>query len=245
MQQNRLIALVTVLMALVLGIALWPKGQTIRVSTSPDGDRTIHVTGTGRLELKPDTASVSFATVNEARTAKEAYKQAAKTANEMVSKLKAVGIEETEVRTSINLQPIYDYSGKYPKVVNYNGSVDFSVDTRKIDLVGDLVDAIVEAGANRIGGISFRLKDPAAFEKKVLDAALEDAKQKADGIAARTGARIVGVKRVNVQSGGGGGPIYFKGEVGLARSMDSAVPAPVMPGSTEFMMIVDVEYLIE
>lgn len=244
MQQNRLIALVAILMALVLGIALWPDGRAIRVSTAPDGDRTIHVTGTGRLDLKPDTASVSFGTTNEARTAKEAYKQASKTANEMVAKLKAVGIEEKEVRTSINLHPNYDYSSKYPRVIGYNGSVDFSVDTRKIDLVGDLVDAIVDAGANRIGGISFRLKDQAAFEKQVLDAALEDAKEKAEGIAAKTGARIIGIKRVNVQPTGGGGPIYFKNE-GLARgAMDGAAP-PVMPGMTEFMMIVDVEYLIE
>ena len=61
-------------------------------------------------------------------------------------------------------EPQHDF---VPKISGYRVENTVKVTARRIDKLGELLDSLVQAGANQIHGISFRVGDP----EKLLDEA--------------------------------------------------------------------------
>ncbi|HZJ08427.1 MAG TPA: SIMPL domain-containing protein, partial [Trueperaceae bacterium] len=56
--------------------------------------------------------------------------------------------------------------------------------------VGEVLAAVVEAGANEVGGIVFTLSDPGALAAEARRMALADARQRASGLAEAAGVSL-------------------------------------------------------
>ena len=79
----------------------------------------------------------------------------------------AAGIRRDSIETlNFSVYPEYvtDDRGENPRVRGYRVTNQVSLKTRRLDAVGTLIDAALEAGANRVEGISFGLSDPQAAE---------------------------------------------------------------------------------
>ena len=86
-----------------------------------------------------------------------------------------------------------------PKIRGYQLQNTVTVTVRNLDQLGDVLDDGVAAGATTVNGISFDVADRAAAEAQAREAAVADAKAKADTLASGLGVRIPGVASVSEQ----------------------------------------------
>lgn len=109
-----------------------------------------------------------------------------------------------------------------------------------MDKLGGLLFSLVEAGANRLHGVSFEIADPAKLNDEARKAAMADAEKRADLYTAAAGVKV---KRVLSISEGGG----FAPPQPLAmRAMKAGVEAvPVQGGEQSIAANVSVVYDIE
>ena len=206
--------------------------------------RTLSVTGSGRVNAVPDVADVSLGVFEQGKEAAEASQKAAASMDSVVQALLGLGIDEKDIQTtSINLNARYDWNKEPAEIVGWEARNMVSVTVRDIDAVGDAIDVVVEAGANEINGISFRVEDPSEAQALARTAAVEDARAKADQLAADAGVEIIGVVSISESGGQQPQPIYMA-RAEMAFASDAAASTPVLPGEVELSVNVFMVYEI-
>jgi hypothetical protein len=114
----------------------------------------------------------------------------------VVAAIRKLGIEEKDIATSaVSLNPVWDYSnsGAAPRIRGYQLNNIVTVTVRDLDVLGDVLDDGVVAGATSVEGITFDVADRTAAEAKAREAAVADAKAKAETLASGVGVRVTGV----------------------------------------------------
>jgi uncharacterized protein YggE len=108
-------------------------------------------------------------------------------------------------------------------------TVEVRVD--EIDRVGELLELAVGSGATSVSGVRFDLKDRAKHEREALRLAVDDARGRAEAVAAAAGRGIAGVQRIDVVQAGGG-PVPMP-RLAMARENAVADAPPIAPGQIE------------
>jgi uncharacterized protein len=234
------------LLAAVLASPLVSAPRLLAANPTPtSNEHTISVTGTGKVILSPDTADVRLGVVVTSTTVKGAREAAAGSMTKVIDALKAIGIADKDIATSwISLQPAYDYQSgtNPPHITGYQFSNSVAVTIHDLDKVGDAIDGALAAGATSLDGVSFRVADEAAAESQARQAAMTEAKAKADTLASAAGVSITGVESISENVAGNPYPVYF----GAAAAPDAgkSIPTPVQPGTTDVTVSIAVVYLI-
>ena len=185
---KKLLVLLTcvALLALCAGPAL-AEGEGTKLSVSGNGtvlvESDLAIVTVGVREASADVL-VAQATVNEKIAA---IKQA----------LLDAGVQETEINTdSINIYANYDYSDNTEVIVGYTANNSLSVRTTDIDNVGALIDAAFAAGANTLDNVQFTVQDVSEAREQALTKAVEDARRKADVLAAAAGMQVTAIESI-------------------------------------------------
>ncbi len=164
-----------------------PAPDTTMVTRSDDERKSggeISVTGVGQASAAADLATLNLGVEAYAKSVKEARDQAAAANKKVVDALLKAGIEEKDIATRyFNIGPRYGREGD--TVIGYWVSNQLSVKTRDLAGVGELIDAVTEAGGDltRFQGVDFGIEDPKPLEVKARAAAVADAKSKAAQLA--------------------------------------------------------------
>ena len=237
------IAVIGVAFVAALSVAGGGRG-TVAAAASPAGtaEHSISVHGTGRITIKPDTATFSVGIDAQANKAKAAMDQASARMTAIIAALKAGGVADADRQTSqISLSPTYDYNnGNRPVLTGYTANQTLTVKVRAIDKAGDLIDAAVEAGANNVGGISFSVDDPAAAMDQARTAAVADAKHRAGALAQAAGITLGAPISIVENGGTPPSPIFYAPQAAGAGDKGT----PVDPGTTEVTIDVDIMFAI-
>lgn len=161
--------------------------------------RTISVDGTSVIKAMPDRATVNISIESTAKDAKEASAQNAIVMNKIQKDIMALAITKDNIRTTnYNLYPLYNRKDNgRQEITGYSVSNQITVTVDNIDIVGNVIDTAINAGANSVNSVEFSLKDPQSYKDKVLVQAINDAKRKADIIAKTLGKNVVNVVSVN------------------------------------------------
>ena len=211
--------------------------------TDQPAEHTLSVTGEGKVTLTPDIATVQLGVITEKPSAKAARQAAATAMTNVVDAIRKLGIEDKDIATaSISLSPVYNYpNNATPTIRGYQLQNTVTVTVRNLDQLGDLLDNSVVAGATTINGISFDVADRAAAESQAREAAVKDARAKADTLASGLGVRITGVASVSEQVST---PVWYGRNVAGEAIAGADAQTPVMPGTTDVTIDVNVSYLI-
>ena len=214
------------------------------MKTDPNQPRTITVAGTGRARVRPDLADLRLGVTITASTVESARSASASTLTAVLGKLKTLGIEDRDLQTSmVSVSPQYDYSreGAPPRLVGYQLSNVVAVVIRDVERLGQAIDAALTAGATNVDRMAFRVADPSAAEREAREAAVADARVKADTFAKAAGVTIAGVAAI-VESGA---PVPYP-VGGLERMAFAAKDAstPIEAGENEVTATVTVAYLL-
>jgi len=239
-------ALVVGAMALVApSVLARPAGSTSPSPGTPGAPDPavagVTATGTATVIATPDEAAFSVGVELQAETAAGALADASQKMEAVISALRAKGVDERDLRTSnVSLSPVYDYSreGQAPRLVGYAANEQLSVAVRDIDATGMLIDAAVSAGATTVSGVSFTVADPTKATDEARKAAVEDARRRAEGLAAAAGVGLGSPISIVETSATPPAPVYREAMV----AADGAVP--IQPGTTEVIVSVEVVFAI-
>ncbi|MHB8648924.1 MAG: SIMPL domain-containing protein [Gaiellaceae bacterium] len=221
--------------ALVLGAAAIAGVAQPRLAhtATAAGDRTITVSGNGAVVAVPDRAGFSFGVDTKAATASDALARNATVARALGAALKAAGVAAADLQTTdISLNPQTAPDGS--SIVGYDASSSVSA-TVVLAQAGAVVDAAVGAGATNVAGPSLSRSDQAALTNQALAMAVDDAKVKAQALAAAAGLQLGAVQ--SIVEGGAPTPLPFAGKASFAPAS-----TPVEPGTLETDATVTVTY---
>jgi len=199
------------------------------------------------VESAPDMATINTGVQTSALAARDAMAQNAAQMDKLIAALLKGGIERKDIQTSgINLSPRYDYSsrkdGEGPRFLGYEASNQLTVQVRKLDKAGELVDAMVTAGATNINGPSFGIAEPDKLLDQARAKALKTAQARADLYAQATGyrsARLIGISE--------GGGIQPPMPMFSARAVaaEAAPQTKIEPGQISSSISLTVQYVLE
>ncbi|HEX9469634.1 MAG TPA: SIMPL domain-containing protein, partial [Bradyrhizobium sp.] len=133
----------------------------------------ISVTGEATVSVAPDLAQIDGGVTSDAKTAREASDANNAAMGKVLLALKGAGIAEKDLQTSrLSLQPESAPNRSPPSppiIVGYRASNHVTVRLRDVTKVANVIDTMVAAGANDIGGINFSVSNAS----KLLDDARE------------------------------------------------------------------------
>lgn len=225
------IAAVLLLGAASLAGALAPQstGAGTERASADKGD-TVSVTGNGSASGTPDTALISAGVESTAATAKGALAANAAEMNKVIAALRAAGGKNVTTQY-VSLSPRTSQQGQPNGFVATN-SVSA---TTSLDRAGALIDAAVDAGANTVSGPALTNSGAKALYNRALRAAVVDARDHAQALAAATGRRVGRVVSVS-ESGSSPAPIAYAKAAGAADS------TPIVSGDQEVTASVSVTF---
>lgn len=244
--KRTMMALALLALAVWLGFKARNEAKQYDFIGVPIERNVISVSGEGKVVGIPDIATVDLGMVIERPTVAAAQRENTRVMNELISRVKAAGVEEKDIQTtSYNVYPVYDWVDNKQKLRGYSVSQNVHVKVRNLDKVGDLVGMAGELGANQIGGIGFAVDDPEGLRQEARVKALENAKAKAEALARVAGVKLRRVVSFDESFSGPQPPVaYYDRAFGMGGAEASAAPA-VESGSSEIRATVTITYEIE
>jgi uncharacterized protein YggE len=153
----------------------------------------ISVTGEARISVPPDLAQIDAGMTSEAKTAREASDANNAAMGKVLLALKGAGIDEKDYQTSrLSLQPQYSSAkaGSPATITGYRASNRVTIRLRDVTKVANVIDTLVTAGANEIGGINFMVSQASKLLDDARERAIADARRKAEIYAKAAGVTL-------------------------------------------------------
>jgi uncharacterized protein YggE len=241
-----LAAALALMLIAVIALSSAPKAESQDLPSSPSQNvpRTITVVGTGRVNIVPDVAQVNVGAEARADTVSEAK---AVVDDQMVAihaAFKEMGIDEKNIQTSHysiryerELMPVTTEGPALENEAGYRVSNILSVTVRDVERAGDVVDAAVEAGANQVYGVTFTADDESSWQGQAREAAMSDARARAQELAGLAGVELGAVQSVSEVIGGW--------PAAMAVAPESAMGGGFAPGELEMSTRVQVTFAIQ
>ena len=208
-----------------------------------DFPAAISVTGEANISVAPDLAQIDGGVASEAKTAREASEANNAAMTKVLQALKGAGIEEKDVQTShLSLQPQYASSAPSrpgPSViVGYRASNRVTIKLRDVTKLAGVIDTLVSAGANEIGGINFTVSQASKLLDEARERAVADARRKAEIYAKAAGVTLGAPLSISEA----GAPVVplFRG-----KAMPMAAATPVAQGEETLSVSVNVTWAIK
>ena len=169
----------------------------LSVPTLAFADSEITVTGTGEVQVPADMAIVSLGVTVTDKEVLKAQKRANQAVADIREALIDLGIEEEDINTDyINIYAQYDYSAGTEVLAGYYAGSTLAIRVTDMEQVGEVIDAAFAAGANTLNGITFSATDTKDAKAKALKAAVEDAREKAEVLAAASDLELLSIESI-------------------------------------------------
>ena len=202
----------------------------------------VELTVTESVEAEPDLVRIGAGVTSDAPTAVEAMRSNAQAMSAVVDRIRQLGVPETDIQTTgISLGARYDYDQVAQRQVfrGYQAANRVSVRLREIERTGEVLDALVAAGATDLSGPDFVVEDNSEARAQARNAAMETVSEQALSYARMAGYNDV--RLLQIQEGA---------TVQPPRPMLRAVAAeaafdqstPVQPGLVEEGVTITVTY---
>ena len=160
-------------------------------------ERTITVTGTGRLSLPPDTIQMHLTLTAKHPEYAAAMQEADRRFSALQTALGGAGIPAEQLRTEhyhvdTEYQHLPDENGNYRQVFTgyicrHTLMLELELDLKQL---GRILSAAEQSGAEPEFGIAFTLRDQDAVHEKLLKLAAEQARRDAEILASAAGASL-------------------------------------------------------
>jgi hypothetical protein len=229
---------------------------TAQVGGQPAGQAApavpaLAVTGRGEVSARPDRATIRLGTSAQRKQAAEAQAEVNRVMQEALKQIKGLGVAEENITTAgLSLYPVY--SNQYPRpgqqepeeprVIGYRASNTIQVQLENLDMVGQVIDAGISAGANQLEGLTFELKNDTRLRLEALRIASREARAKAGAIAEAMEVRLDSVLEI-VEGGVNVIPPPMPMMRGVAMAQAEAA-TPISPGRVDVEATVTIRYRI-
>ena len=190
----------------------------------------IVVSATGEVRVSPDRATISIGVQSRATTAGAASAANSQKQRAVIDAIKARGVPAEQISTanfSVVPETRYDREGQQiPRTMSYRVDNVVTVELKRMDQVGPVIDASLAAGANQINSLNFGVQNADSARRAALAVAMAKARADAEVIARAAGGSLGSLIEATAMDVGMPRPIYMRAEAGMAA--DKSVP--VEPG---------------
>ena len=180
----------------------------------------IVTSATGEVRVAPDRATIMIGVQSRATTAAAAANQNSQKQQAVINAIKARGIPAEQIATSnFNVIPEtrYDREGQQaPRTTSYLVINTVTVEVRRIDQVGPVIDAALGAGANQINSLQFGVAKADSARRAALADAVATARADAEAMARAAGGNL--------------------GQLIELTAMDQYIPGPPRPFDARIAM---------
>jgi uncharacterized protein YggE len=249
MKDNKLLLVVIALLLVVSIVATGVlilrqdnKSEKVSIPQKESIVNTISVSSNGKVTVLPDVGYISLGVETHNADVKKAENENSNIMDAIQKAVTKLGVEETDIKTTrFNIYPRYGEKTDKPERYMVSNTIEITV--KKIEDISKIIDASVDAGANRTNNIRFDVLDREASYNEALQNAIENAKVRAQKIADAAGLKIVGVVTVNENSSA---PTIFYNQMRYEKSLasDNMAP-PISTGDMEITANVAVTYEVE
>ena len=142
---------------ILLGLA------TLGLARADELARTISVAGQGKVSAPPDIVFIRTGVTTESAEAQTALAENNAAMNRVLALLQRLGVAEYDINTTnFNVAPVTKRNKLDSDAVFVGYRVGNQLRVRLTDVaqLGEILDALVAAGSNRVAGIEFALDDP-------------------------------------------------------------------------------------
>ena len=221
---NRLAVLVCLLLTPTLISAQQPASSS---------EPLVVTTGEGVVQAVPDRAWITIGAESRAATPREAQRQNADAMRPVQERLRAAGVPADAIRT-IGYDLQYEWEFQNGKRVGRGYLARNTIEVRVDDVskVGEDLEIATAAGATKLGGIRFDLKDRAKLERDAIRLAVMDARGKADAAAAGAGRSVDRIVRIDQTGVSVPRPVQPMLREAVAQGAADATP-PIAEGQIE------------
>jgi uncharacterized protein YggE len=240
---------------------------------SPANLSTLSISSTATIEVRPDQLSVTVGVETNDTTAQEAVSQNANLTAQVIAALRGLGIGENRIETSsYSVLPIYQFIQPpqpcieiYPpppgcetrqEIIGYRATntVTVTLDVPFFRTVtepvpdvnaGQVIDAAVTAGANRVEGIVFFISPDRQEEIRdtLIGDAIASARQRANIAAEALEMTVSGVQSATINPPDF--PVFSVDlQEGAAAADTVSAPTQILPGEQEVSTTVGVVFYI-
>ena len=200
----------------------------------------ISVSGEATVSVPPDMAEVDGGFTSEAKTARDASDASNAAMGKVLLALKAANIDAKDIQTSrLSLQPqsAPNHTGA-PAIVGYRAGNHVTIRLHDVTKVASVIDMLVGAGANDIGGINFMVSEASKLLDQAREQAFADARRKAE-IYAKAAGVTLGAP-LSISEGNASAPMFR-----TKMAMAPMAAAPVSQGEETLSVTVNVSWAIK
>lgn len=159
----------------------------------------IHVAGRGEVLVEPDIARFTLNVTRQGRDATALKKEMDQITARVLKLTKSLKVDRKDVTAAlVQINPNYVRENNRQVIDGVTANRTISITLRDLDKLSKLMNDALEIGINNIGGVRLDTSKRVELEGQALDAAIEDAKQEAERVAAGFGVRLLGVRNVQV-----------------------------------------------
>ncbi len=160
-------------------------------------ERTIRVTGRGRMSVKPDTIELNIFVNKVYPEYAEAMAASAKMTETLKAAAERAGFDPQELKTTgfsvnTNYEGVYDEKGNWQNKFagyryNHDLALRFDADNAKL---GKILRELSDCGADAEFSINHTVKDPEPVRNELLAKAVKDSRTKAEVLASSSGVSL-------------------------------------------------------
>lgn len=199
-----------------------------------DGTRSISVVGEGEARGTPDQAQVSVGVQTSATTVVDAAGENQAVVERIMKALEEHEIDEEHIQTAnYSIWPEQSHDPRQSssmRITGYRVSNMVNVTVDDIDKVSEVLAAVTNAGANSVHGINFTVEDPAGLEQRAREAAMADARSRAEALAELAGVELGDVLTLSTSTSPGY-PVPMMAGRSMEMADAAAAPPPgISPG---------------
>ncbi|WP_061922692.1 SIMPL domain-containing protein [Altererythrobacter epoxidivorans] len=192
----------------------------------------------------PDVAQIGAGVTTRAPTAQAAVRMNADAMDRLIARLKDLGIARKDIQTSnFNLNPQYNYNRETGEQTfsGYNVNNQVNVKLRDLKRSGEVLDALVAAGANNIYGPNFMLEDDMKAKDVARGNAFKRGRQMAEQYARMAGYGNVKLLEVS-ESFQSYGPVPVMERAITVSGSSADAATPIEPGEVGTGVQITVKY---
>jgi uncharacterized protein len=199
------------------------------------GPSTVVTLGEGVVRVPADRAIITLSAETRADTARETQNLGNAQMKAVQAAIEGLTLAGGQVTTTgLMLSPNWIFANNQRTQRGYVGRHTITIKFDDVGRAGEVVAAAIGAGANDVSGIRFDRRDRRTLEQEALKLAVQDARARADALAAGAGRvvdRIVRIAEEGAPSAAAGGPATFR----TAVTADAQVigNAPIAQGDVE------------
>ncbi len=202
---------------------------------------TLVLSATGEVRAQPDLAVITVGVQTDAFNAAAALARNRVQMTAALAALKAQGVAERDIQTSsLDLQPQYVFeTGQPRRLSGYQAQNTVTARLHDLKAVGQVVDALVGAGANEVQGISFQIADPTPLEDAARLQAVKALRARAELYAQASGYHVL---RLVQLSEGERSAVQPRPGPMMRMAAQAVTPTPVAAGELTVEASVTGEY---